>query len=341
MKLELKEILNDEIIHFASPTTLITSHFNIIKIQEDGKENIVKMPINIKQKIGGITRLTRRALRLDKSCVLPTFNGYVVFWQGSVYHIKKNENIPLLTLNLTGCRNPMHNAIANINGKELYFGEYGNPHPSGKTIYRSIDGGVSWDKVYNISCDKIRHIHCCKWDPYEEKIWVFTGDFEGQSYILCADKNFENVEWIGDGNQYYRACNAFFKKDTVHWIMDSPLSEVHHIKLNRNTRKIELMQSFAGPVWYSKELSDGYYMAVTAQEIGPSHKDKKLHFMVSSDLKHWEEVRCFEHDKLPKGYMKYGVVAFADGGQDSQRFYTFYEGVKGLDGKSCLCTLSV
>lgn len=339
MRLVIEEVIDEEIIHYVDNNQIILSTFNKVCIKSNNDIKIIKLPVSIVQKFLGILRITRRLFRLDKMCIIPTVSGYVVFWQGAVYLIDKDILKPRKIMNLTGCRNPLHNAVACINGKELYFGEYGKEHPDGKTIYHSIDGGISWKTVYNISCDKIRHIHCCKWDPFDKKIWVFTGDYDGQCYILCADRNFENVEWIGDGTQYYRACNVFFEKDSVHWIMDSPLQEVHHIKLERKTRKIEIKQAFDGPVWYTCKLQDGYYLAATSQEIGPSHKDDKLHLMVTRDLDIWEEIASFNHDGLPKGYLKFGVMGFADGVQSSSKLHIFLEAVEGFDGKSCICRI--
>jgi hypothetical protein len=338
--LAINEILNEEIAHYSNGKIRIFSKFNKIIIQIDDQNGIkINLPINFFQKILGVSRLLRRTLRLDKSCILPTKTGYVAFWQGNVYHINYNESTPKLTLKMTGCRTPLHNSIANIDGENLYFGEYGNPHPKGKSIYHSPDGGLTWNKVFNISCEKIRHIHACKWDQYEQKIWVFTGDFEGQSHVICADREFKDIEWIGDGSQNYRATDAIFEKDAVNWIMDSPLSEVHHIKLNRNTRKITIGQVFPGPVWYLKQLGDGLTLACTVQEIGPSHKDHNLHLYASRNLKKWVEVAQFEHDGFKKGLMKYGVGAFADGAQNSNAFYIHFEAVRKFDGKVCLCSL--
>ena len=182
-------------------------------------------------------------------------------------------------------------------------------------------------------------MHGCRFDPYEERVWVFTGDFENECRVLCADMQFQHVESIGDGQQSYRACNAFFEPDSVHWIMDSQLEPSHHVRLDRASRTIERGQEFPGPVWYSKKLSDGFYLAATAQELGPGVKDGYAHLMVSRDLESWEDVRQFEHDGLPKRFFKSGVIGFADGVQDSTSFYLFAEAIRGLDGKTARCSL--
>ncbi len=337
----IKKVINQELAHFNNETINIFSKFNKVKIEQDGLSELqIKLPVSISQRILGGHRLLRRLFRLDKSSILPTDTGYVAFWQGNVYHIAKESLQLTHTLKMIGCRNPLHNSIANIDGMNLYFGEYGQPHSQGKSIYRSLDGGLSWNKIYNISCDKIRHIHACKWDPFEERVWVFTGDFEGQSWIISADREFKDVEWIGDGTQYYRAVDAVFDKNAVHWIMDSPISEVHHIRLDRKNRTISIGQVFPGPVWYLKELADGITLACSVQEVGPSHKDDKVHLFASRNMKKWVEVAEFEHDGFKKGIMKFGVGAFADGAQSSKKFYIHFEAIKKYDGKVILCSLT-
>jgi hypothetical protein len=206
-------------------------------------------------------------------------------------------------------------------------------------VYRSLDRGRSWAKVFVFPRGRIRHVHGCHWDPVEQKIWVFTGDFQDECHVLCADREFRNVEWIGDGQQAFRACNAFFEKDAVHWIMDSQLEASFHVRLDRRTRSIEKRTAFPGPVWYSKRLSDGLYLATTAQEVGPGVRDRFAHLLVSRDLVRWEDVHRFDHDGLPNRIFKDGVVAFADGEQASAGFYLFFEAIRGLDGKAALCRL--
>jgi hypothetical protein len=223
----------------------------------------------------------------------------------------------------------------------LYFGEYGtNSSGSEVPVYRSADGGRSWQTVFVFPPGKTKHVHGCYYDPIEEKIWVLTGDFENECHILCADRDFKNVEWIGDGQQIYRACNVFFEKDSVHWIMDSQLQNSYHIKLDRRSRAIEQKQLFPGPVWYIKRLEDGYYLAATAQETGPGVKDQYAHLMISKDLETWEDIHQFQHDAFPKRYFKSGVIGFPDGHQHSNSFHLFAEAIKGLDGKIALCEIS-
>jgi hypothetical protein len=327
--------MHREICHYASSDKVITSLFNKVYTTTEAGESVIRLPCHGGQNILGAFRLIRRALRLDKCNVVSIGKGYVAIRQGKVYYIKQGqETSPHCVLHLKNCRNVLHQSIAIAGKHELFFGEYGsNVDRNTVPVYRSLDGGEHWEIIYTFLSHTIKHVHGCYYDPFEEKIWVFTGDFESECRILCTDRNFEHIEWIGNGSQMYRACNAFFEHDSVHWIMDSQLQESFHIKMDRKTRTIKKKQLFPGPVWYIKKLSDGYYLAATAQEIGPGVKDRFAHLMVSKDLNMWEDVHRFRHDGLPKRYFKFGVIGFPDGIQDSRSVYMFTEAIKGLDGK--------
>ena len=340
MKFRIKKIIDREICHFASPDTLITSLHNKVYVKKKADEFKIILPNNAVKQLLGLFRLSRRALRLDKCNVVPVKDGFVLIRQGKVYYYNETQNKINNVLSLRNCRNVLHQSILVIDNKILYFGEYGNNSSRlSVPIYRSIDGGQNWETIFMFPPGCIKHVHGCYYDPFEDKIWTFTGDFENECHVLCADRNFNKIEWIGDGSQVYRTCNAFFEQNSVHWIMDSQLQISYHIELNRKTRQIKQKQFFPGPVWYIKRLSDGYYLAATAQEIGLGVQDQYAHLMVSEDLDKWIDIYQFQHDGFPKKYFKFGVIGFPDGIMDSRSFYFFAEAIEQYDGKTVLCEI--
>lgn len=334
MKISILNKRKYEIAHHFDEKIQIYSKFNKIYIYDNNNNNnIIKLPINLFFKIIGLFRIVRRVLRLDKCVVSVTDHSYVIFWQYKVFYYEFEEKKLKESLSLINCRNPLHDSIL-VKNNVVIFGEYGKPHNIGKKIYKSNDYGLNWDVVYQFSPSDIRHVHTCKYDKFQNKVWIFTGDFTGECKILICDLDFTQIELIGDGGQNYRACNAFFEVDKVHWIMDSPLEKVYHIIYDRKTCTIEKGESFPGPVIYSKEFYNLNYLVCTVQEIGPSHEDNELHLFYSNDLKKWELVKKFRHDGLPKKHFKFGIGAFASGKQYVDEFPMFFEAVKKYDGKT-------
>jgi len=340
VRLVFQEVLDQEICHYANPQMTIFSRSNRVRVGGPTGSRVIQLPEGGWKKLASRSRLARRAFRLDKCNVAPVGNNLVIIRQGKVYHYNGTTQALTPTLRLKNCRNILHQSIAVTPDRALYFGEYGNnPERQEVPIYRSQDGGMSWEQIFTFPRGKIKHVHGCYLDPFEDKIWIFSGDFKNECFILCADQDFQKVEWIGNGQQEYRACNAFFEKDSIHWIMDSHLEDSYHIEMDRKTRQIKRKQRFPGPVWYIKKLEDQFYLAATAQEIGPGVHDAYAHLMVSRDLESWEDIYQFKHDGFPKRFFKFGVVGFADGTQTSAAFYLFLEALRRLDGKTVLCKL--
>lgn len=335
MSFEVSEVLDQEIVHYADSKQLITSKYNVVKIQRNNEIREITIPEKPWWIVFGLARLSRRALRLDKCNVCPVGDNYVIIRRGRLFHYNFAEKKLTQTLMLGECRNLLTQSICVSKEGYVYFGEYSrNKKRRPVPVYRSIDGGLSWNVIYEFPAGSIKHVHGCFQDPYTGKIWVTTGDFENENILLEASQDFATIRKIGDGQQRFRTCHLIFKEDFVHWIMDSQLEPCFHIAWKRETGEVVQKNGFNGPVWYVKELSDGIYLAATVQEIGEGVLDDKIYLYVSKDLETWEELKTFEHDGLNKRLFKYGLVGFADGDQASDHLYMYFEAVKDLDGKS-------
>lgn len=331
---------NREIVHFADQELVLSSRAEKIFVETRGEIRTLTMPKRWWETLPGRFRLMRRALRLDKCNVVPTAKGLVAIRGGQVYFFKQSDSSPRVSLRLRNCRNVLHQSICTTPEGAIYFGEYGaNPERRPVPIYRSSDAGGSWETIFEFPAGKIKHVHGCYFDPIEDSLWVCTGDFEGECWIIRADREFSSLEWIGNGSQLFRTCSFFFRPDAVHWLMDSQLSRCHHVRLDRASRTATAGDPLPGPVWYSKQLTDGYLLAGTAQEVGPGVQDRYAHLMVSRDLSLWKDLCMFSHDGWPMRYFKSGVLGFADGAQDSTSFFIFGEALRGFDGQTMRCAL--
>lgn len=339
-----RELTKREIVHYADDNRTITSYHNRVFVKTGGRQQTITLPESVWRSGLGFARLARRALRLDKCNVVPAGRArenLVIIRQGCVYHYDARTRNLQKVLQLRNCRNVLHQSIAVIGDAEIVFGEYGS-NPDGLRpvpIYKSWDGGKSWRVLFEFPPNAVRHVHGCYWDPYEEKVWVLTGDYGAQVSVLVADRDFSRVERVGGGTQQWRAVNAFFEPDHVYWIMDSECETSRLIRLDRASRTLKPLAAFPGPAWYIKRTTDDYYFAATTFEQGPSNADSFAHLFVSRNLTDWHEAARFAWDGLPVRYFKSGVLGFADGRQSSRGFYLFGEALKGMDGKAWRCRL--
>lgn len=190
-----------------------------------------------------------------------------------------------------------------------------------------------------IPAGKAKHIHGVYADKYSDKIWIFTGDADGESWVIEAEEDFSVVRYIGDGSQIYRACTVFFTPAKVVWAMDSPLQPSHTVHLDRLTREVELHGAFPGPVWYGLEVPNSGYLLASTVEPGDSVNGDEAGIYFSDDLVNWYMSASFTKDRWPMGLFKFGVIGFSRGERSDRSFFIFGEALKGLDGRSLRCKI--
>ena len=342
-KLFLTEIKNTEIIHHADDGCVVSSKFNTISINQNGRKTAFCLPLPLYLRVIGVFRLTRRILRIDKSSIALSKDrsSLVITYGGGIYKYCFETNKITKTGMLEQCRCVLHMSIASIDQKTFILGEYGrNTNRESVPIHMSTDGGVTWTKPFLFPKKTIRHIHGIYHDPFTDNIWVPTGDFSNECYLYqFANTGFTNPTIHGDGTQIWRTVSLFFTKKSIVWIMDSELDTSHLIIMDRKTGIITKGRAFPGPVWYIKTLSDGWNIIQTTVENGAGVTSNNVHLFASKDLHNWEEIGYYPHDGLPLRYCKNAVVAFANGRQSIDNFYISAEAIKGMDGKAYLCKI--
>tara|TARA_B100000795_G_C22800809_1_gene441825 strand:+ start:2304 stop:3323 length:1020 start_codon:yes stop_codon:yes gene_type:complete len=328
------QYLDFEIAHYVSEKIKIFSKSRNVHIYYNDKKVIISFPFKLWD-FFNFSRTFRRFLRTDK-CNVFLISDYplqlVLIRQGEVFHYNQNNGLKR-TLKLKNCRNLMHVDICKSKNGCLFFGEYGaNNDRIEVPIYKSSDKGVSWDVVYEFPKNSIKHIHCIKEDPFTNKLWTFTGDNDGECKILISDINFDDREILGDGSQKWRACDVFFLKNEVVWLMDSPNEISYSVHLNRITKKIRLGAKFNGPVWYKTKVND-FFLCASSVEPGYSVEYGYSDLLISKDLLNWKIIKSYKKDNYNIDLFKYGVISFPQGINTINNFYIFGEALKNIDGK--------
>jgi hypothetical protein len=335
---------SQEIVHFYSDELFITSTHRSVVVERLGKtSSTITFPAT-KFDLLGFSRVARRVLRLDKCNVIPLDPQgaeLVLIRQGVVYKFDAQKGLQK-TLKLKQSRNVLHTDLCITASGRILFGEYGaNQDRHSIPIYASDDNGDTWFIAYQIPAGKAKHVHGVYADKYSDKTWIFTGDADGESWVIEADENFADVRYHGDGSQIYRACTVFFTPDKVVWAMDSPLQQSQTVHFDRRTRKVELHGFFPGPIWYGLEVPNSGYLLASTVEPGESVIGDMAGIYFSEDLVTWSRLAAFTKDRWPMGLFKFGVIGFSRGERSDGSFFIFGEALKGLDGRSLRCKIKL
>lgn len=116
-------------------------------------------------------------------------------------------------------------------GDEIFVGEYPQQPTQPPRVLRSTDDGRNWSAT---SIPGVRHIHAVQTDPFEDAIWITTGDADEECRILRLRE--DDLEIVGHGSQRWRAVELAFTADAILWGMDCGFAGTNPIyKLERES----------------------------------------------------------------------------------------------------------
>ena len=203
---------------------------------------------------------------------------------------------------------------------EYFLNERRNTHVD---LLKSTNDGQSWKTVY--SFNNIRHIHFVQYDPYNQKIWLGTGDTDDESAIWLSHTKGETWTKIVSGDQRFRAVSLLFTQDHVYWGSDAPTRQNYIYRYHRSSGEIEQLAAVNGPVYYSTILKNGIKIFTTTAEGNSEGKsvtwDNKAHIWASEDGVCWEDLIHWEKDLYPHIF-GYGSVLLPHGQPSDTLFFT-------------------
>ncbi len=231
-----------------------------------------------KERIIAANRLSRQLCREGIHHLLPLpDNKLFVTAKKRSYVVEKNGKTSSIFTGYRGNK-PAHQGICVTPNGYIFFGEYTlNPQRDhDTTLFRSVDGGKSFQPILNLGKDQVRHIHFVKWDPYDRCLWLGTGDEDYEDLLLVSCDYGETWEKVGEGSQDWRAIGVCFEKDHIIWGTDagSVPDQNHIIRMNRKTKKIEVVADAEGPCHGCASLKDGRIFISTGVEGGENEKDR-------------------------------------------------------------------
>jgi hypothetical protein len=193
----------------------------------------------------------------------------------------------------------------------IYFGEYyQNPERNKVDLYKSGNNISSWNVAHEFQPKAIRHIHAIQKDPYSDKLWICTGDDDEESFIAWSDDEFRNIHSIGQGSQFWRACQLVFSEESVLWGTDTGSeADAGIYEWDRKSAELKKYRAIDGAIFYATRLKNGTIVLSSDREGLKSEKDDKTRLYVISQDNKITSIQCGTWDhKKPGFWFKYALL---------------------------------
>tara|TARA_B100000780_G_scaffold96709_1_gene67446 strand:- start:4836 stop:6101 length:1266 start_codon:yes stop_codon:yes gene_type:complete len=330
------KILIKKVVHFSNHNTTIESSGRLISIHK--KENNIKtqimLPFCFPRDYHLNITILKRLLRSDaKEVIYDRVTGKLIIIRDSCVYL-----IQELTYRLLGKiegDSPLFNSHCIHNGT-IYFGQYDqNKTRKSSKIYK-IDNKNNISIAYTFLPGVIRHVHSITNDLYiENRIWVTTGDNDGECLLLYTDDNFKNITNIGDKSQDFRIVNIGFSKDYLFYGTDNLIKENYIYRQNRSDGKREKVLSVKQTAWFLKQDKKGNAILGTTVENGKGCQVNYSSIYFSRDFGiNWLELLRIPKDIYPMPLFKWGSVSFSNGAESLDDLFINVESLINLTGKS-------
>lgn len=202
----------------------------------------------------------------------------------------------------------------------VYYGEYrSNPERGPVHVHGWNPKDGTWKPRYTFT--GVRHVHGVWFDPFENAIWVTTGDRDHESAIWRSRDQFTSLERVAGGNQQLRAVQLVFTQDYVYFGTDSPLEENYIHRMHRSNGYVEAMQKIPGPVFFGGNVGRDLVFTTICEPNKLGQPRQATLWYGDQDGESWKCVLSREKDRLHMKLFQYGQLKLSSGDLSSDRFW--------------------
>lgn len=339
MDIEINKLMPGRALYAESDKIWVAQGMTFFAVDYDGNRVTRKYNIGSPgEKAISANRLTRQLLRRGIHHLVPLGDGSVFLTAKRISYVVDASGDVKHTFSGYKGNKPGHQGVCITPKGNIFFAEYTlNMDRSNDTsLYRSIDGGANFERVLTLGGNQIRHMHFVKWDPYEECLWLGTGDEDRENLLMRSDDEGETWEVIGKGSQDWRAIGLCFDEKYLIWGTDAgSVPDQNHInRMDRKTGKLEVLADAEGPCHGCGSFKDGRVFISTGIEGGENEADRtaRLKFVGKNEI---DTVWACDKDSTPL-ILQYGVMRFPLGTENARKLVFTTMGLKGHGENICI-----
>jgi hypothetical protein len=257
------------------------------------------------------TKLTSRLVRdgFHALTVLPS-GATVGAVPGAIVTLRPKKNHFEVSHKVTRGTRPLH--ITSIPNGTVFWGEYfDNPSRDEVHIYASTDEGSSWNVAYTFPKRSIRHVHNIVHDPWENCLWILTGDYGDECRIIRASCDFREVDIVLQRNQQARAVACVPTEGGMYFSSDTPMEANAVYHLDRQGKLSQLARLTSSSI-YGCRVRDHIFFS-TMVEPSSENPDQYVRIFGARNGQDWQSLLAWKKDRWPMRFFQYGNASLPDG----------------------------
>lgn len=284
-------------------------------------------------------RLSSRLFRDGFHALAALSSGHLVAAvPGAILILHPGEKKFIVSHPITRGTRPLH--IAVTPGDCIVWGEYfDNADRSEVHIYASSDKGRSWNTAYTFAAGEIRHVHNIVFDPWQNCLWILTGDESTECRILRATIDFSRVETVRAGSQQTRAVALVPTSEGIVFSTDTP-SQPNHIYCLDRAGNLSRLASVSSSSIHGCAVGGSLFFSTMA-EPSSVNTDRLVRLYGCASGSDWKQLLEYRKDQWPMGLFQYGNIFLPNGVNNTGILATTTCAVKDADSVTSLWTVQL
>jgi len=323
----------------------LSRHYVIYRSADEGRSwtRVTKMPLPLGRRVVQASRLACRLLRHETKALTILSDGtYVASNRDWVFRAQAGEPT------MTPCRiddggvpiwPPMSLTVGP--GDRVLWGEYGGSkhNPRAVRIYASDDRARSFGVAHTFKPAEIRHVHNLIYDADIRGYWVLVGDHDHEPGIGRLTEDLRSFDWVGKGEQRYRAVCMFDFGDRMLYGTDTEMEPNALMSIEKATGRVERLMELDGSCIYACRFG-GLYALTTTVEPSRVNACRDAVLWLSRDGERWTRVFRARKDRWHAVYFQFGSLVLPRGAGPHETILFSGQALEEVDGKAIVATVA-
>jgi len=321
-------------------TLYVARRYQIEVSRDDGRtwSHLATMPYSPLRRLGSLTRLTTRLMRVEVRTVLRLTDGsYVASNREGVCYLAPGDTRFQRSRVMAGQTPAWPPITLTLGpGDRILWGEYAaNRERRSVRLFVSDDGGRNFEAAFAFQPGEIRHVHNIYFDAGLNRYWVLAGDHQREPGIGLLSADLKNLDWVVKGEQIHRAVCLFDFGNRIVYGTDTEMAPNAIMSLEKSTGRLRRVAETDGSCIYACRFG-GIYAVTSSVEPSAVNFCRHAKLLLSRDGESWHEVFSAPKDRWNENRFQFGSLILPRGESNHETIMCSGQALRGVDDRVLL-----